>query len=57
MLNRAINGTGFMNAWIDSLILIGFAVLLFYYCQWNIKRKWILKKNIGTPDCKIGGLC
>ena len=42
MLNRAINRTGFMNVWVDSLILIGFALLLFYYCQWNIRRKWIL---------------
>lgn len=42
MLNGAITKTGFINVWLDSLILIGFGVLLFYYCQWNIKRKWIL---------------
>ena len=42
MLNGAINQTGFMNVWLDFLILFGFVVLLFYYCQWNIKRKWIL---------------
>lgn len=41
MLNRAITQTGFMNVWLDSLILIAFSVLLFYYCQWNINRKWI----------------
>jgi ABC-2 type transport system permease protein len=42
MLNGAITQTGFMNVWFDSFILIGFGILLFYYCQWNIKRKWML---------------
>ena len=42
MLNGAITQTGFMNVWINTLILLGFVVLLFYYSQWNIKRKWIL---------------
>jgi len=42
MLNGAIMHTGFFNAWIDLIILVGFGVLLFYICQRNIKRKWIL---------------
>ncbi|NLD87814.1 MAG: ABC transporter permease [Clostridiales bacterium] len=42
MLNGAINQTGVMNVWLDALVLIGFVVILFYFCHWNIKRKWIL---------------
>jgi ABC-2 type transport system permease protein len=42
MLNGAIMHTGLMNAWFDFAILIGFGILLFYICQRNIKRKWIL---------------
>jgi ABC-2 type transport system permease protein len=42
MLNSAIMHTGLMNVWFDFVILIGFGTLLFYICQRNIKRKWIL---------------
>ena len=42
MLNHAIVHTGYINLWFDLLILIGFSVALFYACQWNIRRKWIL---------------
>ncbi len=42
MLNGAIMHTGLMNAWFGFAILIGFGILLFYICQRNIKRKWIL---------------
>ena len=42
MLKGAIMGTGHMDTWFDVAVLIGFGVLLFYYCQWSIKRKWIL---------------
>ena len=42
MLNGAIMHTGYMNVWLSLTVLIGFGVLLFYFCQWNIKRKWIL---------------
>ena len=42
MLKRAVTGTGHMNVWLDFTVLIGFGVLLFQYCQWSIKRKWIL---------------
>ena len=42
MLNAAITHTGHMSVCFDFTVLIGFGVLLFYYCQLNIKRKWIL---------------
>lgn len=42
MLNNAIKHMGFMNIWVDLIILIGFGVILFYICQRNIKHKWIL---------------
>lgn len=42
MLNGAVMHTGMMNVWFNFAILIGFGALLFYYSQWNIKRKWIL---------------
>lgn len=42
MLNNAITHTGYMNGWLNITLLVAFGVLLFYYCQWNIKRKWIL---------------
>lgn len=42
LLNGAIVHTGFMNAWFDFILLIVFSVLLFYICQHNINRKWIL---------------
>ena len=42
MLNRAIMNTGVMNVWLDFAVLIGIGVLLFYFCRWNIKNKWIL---------------
>jgi ABC-2 type transport system permease protein len=42
LLNQAVTQTGLMNVWLDLALLIGFSVLLFYFCEWNIKRKWIL---------------
>lgn len=42
MLNHAVIRTGTLNIWTDLAFLIGFAALLFYICQLNIKRKWIL---------------
>ena len=42
MLKRAITYTGYMSVWINTLMLFGFTVLLFYYCKWSIERKWIL---------------
>jgi ABC-2 type transport system permease protein len=42
MLNGAIMHTGLMNIWLDFIILLGFAGLLFFISQRNIKRKWIL---------------
>lgn len=42
MLKGAIMRTGRMDTWFDVAVLIGFGLLLFYYCQWSIKRKWIL---------------
>ena len=42
MLNNAITHTGHINIWLDFLVLIGFSMALFYICQLNIKRKWIL---------------
>jgi len=42
MLNRAILHTSIMNIWFDFTMVIIFSVLLFYFCQRNIKRKWIL---------------
>ena len=42
MLNSSITNNGNMNVWLNFLVLIGFSVLLFYYCRWSIKRKWIL---------------
>jgi len=42
MLNGAIMHTGLLNIWLDFVILLGFAGLLFYISQRNIRRKWIL---------------
>jgi ABC-2 type transport system permease protein len=42
MLNGAIMHTGILNIWLDFVILLGFAGLLFFISQRNIKRKWIL---------------
>lgn len=42
MLKGAIMQTGHMNVWINFTVLIGFGILLFYYCQRSIRRKWIL---------------
>ena len=42
ILNKAITNTGIMNVWFDCLVLIGISILLFCFCLWNIKKKWIL---------------
>jgi ABC-2 type transport system permease protein len=42
MLKGAIMHAGHMNVWFDFTVLLGFAILLFHYCRWNIERKWIL---------------
>lgn len=42
MLNGAIMHSGCINTWVNFLVLIAFGLLLFIYCQWSIKRKWIL---------------
>ncbi len=42
MLNGAVMHTSCMNLWLDCAILVGFSVLLFSFCRWNIQRKWIL---------------
>jgi ABC-2 type transport system permease protein len=42
MLNGAIMHTGLLNIWLDFIILLGFAGLLFYISQRNIRQKWIL---------------
>ena len=42
MLKNAVMHTGAINMWLDLAALIGFSVSLFYICQRNIKRKWIL---------------
>ena len=42
MLNGAVMHTGFINVWLNFIALIGFGVLLLCFCQWSIKRKWIL---------------
>lgn len=41
MLNGAIMHTGLLDIWIDLVILLGFAGLLFHISQRNIQRKWI----------------
>ncbi|SHH47013.1 ABC-2 type transport system permease protein [Caloranaerobacter azorensis DSM 13643] len=41
ILKSTINGTGFLPVWINFLILIGFALLLFSISIRNIKEKWI----------------
>lgn len=41
ILKSTINGTGFLSIWINFLILIGFALLLFSISIRNIKEKWI----------------
>jgi len=42
MLKNAVLHTGAINIWLDLAALVGFSVLLFYICQRNIKRKWII---------------
>ncbi|NLN15251.1 MAG: ABC transporter permease [Tissierellia bacterium] len=41
LLNGAIRGSSMLNIYIDILMLIFFAILLFYICHRNINRKWI----------------
>ena len=42
ILNGAIVNASILNTWLSIFIMIFFAFLLFYLCQSNIKRKWIL---------------
>ncbi len=41
LMNEGINSAGMILPWINILLLIGFAALLFSISQMNIKRKWI----------------
>lgn len=41
ILKSTINGVGFMPVYVDFLVLIGFALLLFSISIKNIKNKWI----------------
>lgn len=42
MLNATIAGNSIMNTKFSTCVLLGFAILLFYVSQRNIKKKWIL---------------
>jgi len=41
ILKNAINGNGFINPWTSFIVLIGFAVGLFFFSTRNIEKKWI----------------
>lgn len=42
MLNGSIIGTSTLSPALCVLIMLAFAVVFFIYCQYNIRRKWIL---------------
>lgn len=42
MLNGSIIGTSMLSPALCVLIMLAFAVVFFIYCQYNIRRKWIL---------------
>lgn len=42
ILNGTINGKSIFSSLFNLSIMVAFAILLFYLCQKNIKKKWIL---------------
>jgi ABC-2 type transport system permease protein len=42
MLSGSIIGTSMLSPTLCVLIMLAFAVVFFIYCQYNIRRKWIL---------------
>lgn len=41
ILNGAVTHTGMWNACVNLAALIGFGIVLFGFCQWSIRRKWV----------------
>ncbi|WP_031516795.1 ABC transporter permease [Desulfofalx alkaliphila] len=42
ILHGSITGNSIFNAMLNTSVMLGFALILFYLCQSNIKKKWIL---------------
>ena len=42
VLHHAISGKGFLSVGLDIIVLILFCFILFFFCMYNIRRKWII---------------
>jgi ABC-2 type transport system permease protein len=42
LLNRTIIGTSMLSPMLNVIVLLVFSIVLFKYCQYNIRKKWIL---------------
>ncbi len=42
ILKGAVTGTSTMSMWLCSAALLGFSLVLYFACRWNISHKWIL---------------